>query len=88
MRSALVNNVTFAELSVKLRLHKALLYNSPSLFKQIEDYISILERVPVSDKPLLDSAELYCHSEEASQSIVSTPVYMYLKCLCGLSCYH
>ena len=82
MRSALVNNVTFAELSVKLRLHKALLYNSPSLFKQIEDYISILERDPVSDKPLLDSAELYCHSEEASQSIVSTPVHMYISQVC------
>lgn len=39
MRSALVNNFTFAELAVELKLHKALLYNSPFLYKQIELYI-------------------------------------------------
>ena len=39
MRSALVNNFTFAELAVKLNLHKALLYNSPFLYKQIELFI-------------------------------------------------
>lgn len=39
MRSALVNNFTFAELTVQLRLHTALLYNSPGLYKQIDRYI-------------------------------------------------
>ena len=39
MRSALVNNNTFAEFSVGLELHKVLMYNSPSLYKQIEKYI-------------------------------------------------
>lgn len=68
MRSALVNNVTFAELSVKLQLHKSLLHNSPSLFKQIEDYIRILDRNQKSDKPL---EELYCHSQVPFTSLVS-----------------
>ena len=70
MRSALVNNVTFAELAVKLQLHKSLLYNSPSLFKQIEDYIRTLDRNKKDDKPLV---ELYCHSQEPSTSLVSKP---------------
>lgn len=43
MRAALVNNNTFAELAVKLKLHKALLHNSPTLFSQIGRYVSMLE---------------------------------------------
>lgn len=40
MRSALVNNHTFAELAVvDLKLHAVLLHNSPSLYKQIECYV-------------------------------------------------
>ena len=39
MRAALVNNITFAEMSVELELHRSLLHCSPSLFKQIQDYI-------------------------------------------------
>lgn len=38
MRSALVNNNLFAELAVKLKLHKLLLHLSPSLFKLIPQY--------------------------------------------------
>ena len=45
MRSALVNNITFAELAVKLRLDKALLHNSPSLFRHIQDYVTALQSV-------------------------------------------
>ena len=43
MRAALVNNNTFAELAVKLKLHKAVLHNSPTLFSQIGNYVSTLE---------------------------------------------
>lgn len=39
MRSALVNNFVFAELAVDQGLHKYLLYNSPSLYKQTEQYL-------------------------------------------------
>lgn len=39
MRSALVNNCTFAEFAVDLKLHTKLLYTSPSLYKQIELYL-------------------------------------------------
>jgi endoribonuclease Dicer len=39
MRSALVNNSTFAELAVGLNLHKCLLYNSPSLYSQVERFL-------------------------------------------------
>lgn len=38
LRSALVNNVTFAEMAVRLNLHKALLHNSLILFRQIPEY--------------------------------------------------
>ena len=38
MRSALVNNNLFAELAVKLGLHKLLLHCSPVLFRLIPDY--------------------------------------------------
>ena len=38
MRSALVNNNLFAELAVKLKLHKAFLHQSPTLFKLIPEY--------------------------------------------------
>ena len=38
MRSALVNNNLFAELAVKLQLHKVFLHNSPTLFKLIPVY--------------------------------------------------
>ena len=44
MRSALVNNNTFAELAVELKLNLALLYNSPSLFNQIELYLKAVTK--------------------------------------------
>lgn len=43
MRSALVNNSTFAELAVLLKLHKSLLYNSPSLYSQIGRYLRVTD---------------------------------------------
>ena len=46
MRSALVNNITFAELAVKLELNKNLLYNSPFLYKQIELYLKREDKDP------------------------------------------
>ena len=42
LRSALVNNVTFAEMAVRLNLHKALLHNSLALFRQIPEYVERL----------------------------------------------
>ena len=45
MRSALVNNNLFAELAVKLQLHKVFLHNSPSLFKLIPEYENTLAAV-------------------------------------------
>ncbi len=43
LRSALVNNFTFAELAVDCKLHKALLYNSPSLYKQTEQFLRAVQ---------------------------------------------
>ena len=74
MRAALVNNVTFAELSVKLELHRSLLHNSPSLFKQIQDYIDNVGsgRDDDDDSELVDSSES-CHSMlDTESTLVST----------------
>ena len=46
MRSALVNNNLFAELAVKMRLHKLLLHLSPTLFRLIPEYERFLEERP------------------------------------------
>ena len=63
MRSALVNNVTFAEIAVKeLELHKHLLYTSPALFRQIKDYTEGLEMVWKEDEDEIKSI-LLCRSE-------------------------
>lgn len=43
VRTALVNNTTFAELAVKLDLHRSVLHFSPSLASQITDFLSMLE---------------------------------------------
>ena len=72
MRAALVNNVTFAELSVKLQLHRSLLHNSPSLFKQIQDYIHNVSCDHDADNEVEDSCESY-HSElDTEHTSVST----------------
>ena len=42
MRSALVSNVMFAELAVRLSLHKALLHSSPLLFSEIPKFVEAL----------------------------------------------
>jgi endoribonuclease Dicer len=52
MRSALVNNNLFAELAVKLQLHKVFLHNSPTLFRLIPEYESFITatRDPTQDE--------------------------------------
>ena len=72
MRAALVNNVTFAELSVKLGLQRSFLHSSPSLFKQIQDYIHIVNRDRNCDNELVDNSEIYCSVREAAPTLVST----------------
>ena len=56
MRSALVNNNLFAELAVKLQLHKLFLHNSPTLFKLIPEYERFITEVhdSVQDREHLD----------------------------------
>lgn len=44
MRSALVNNITFAELAAQLNLDKALLHNSPELFRKIPEFVDALKQ--------------------------------------------
>ena len=39
MRSALVDNISFADLAVRLKLHTILLHNSPALMKHIELFL-------------------------------------------------
>ena len=70
LRSTLVNNVTFAEQSVKLDLHKSLLYSSPSLFKQIEDYMRVASH-QIHDKSSTSPQveELYCWEESKSMLV-------------------
>jgi len=40
MRSALVDNISFADMAVRLKLHTVLLYASPSLMKHIELFLA------------------------------------------------
>ena len=49
MRSALVNNITFAELAVQLNLDKALLHNSPELFRKIPEFVEALRLQKASE---------------------------------------
>lgn len=74
MRAALVNNVTFAELSVKLELHRSLLHSSPSLFKQIQDYIHNIgceEEEDDDDNGLGDSSESFQSLLDTEDALVS-----------------
>ena len=57
MRSALVNNNTFAELAVNLKLHKALLHNSPALFRQIPTYVEALNDKKAADRQAQEEEE-------------------------------
>ena len=77
MRAALVNNVTFAELSVKLQLHRLFLHNSPSLFKQIQDYVHNSSCDHDTDSELMDSCESVLDAEYTS---VSTSHVFILAC--------
>lgn len=53
MRSALVNNNLFAELAVKLKLHKLFLHSSPTLFRLIPEY----ERFITTDHNSMEDEE-------------------------------
>ena len=80
MRSALVNNITFAELAIKLELHKALLHNSPALFKQIPQYIEAFKKLSpsndmmeeekeegeVESETVTESSEILCRDQDDS----------------------
>ncbi len=73
MRSALVNNVTFAEIAVKnLDLHKHLLHASPALFRQISEYVDWLEMVWKTDQEE-EKSVLLCRS-------LSIEVCVYCMC--------
>lgn len=79
MRSALVNNITFAELAIQLELHKALLHNSPALFKQIPQYIEALKKLSPGDRMMeeeestavIESSEILCRDQDDSGVSVS-----------------
>jgi endoribonuclease Dicer len=43
LRSALVNNATFASLTVRSGFHKFLKYSSPKLMGKIDQFVSFLE---------------------------------------------
>ena len=76
MRSALVNNITFAELAIQLELHKALLHNSPALFRQIPQYIEALKKLSPRDgmmeeeeeenTTVVESSEILCRDQDDS----------------------
>lgn len=68
MRSALVNNITFAELAIKLELHKALLHNSPALFKQIPQYIEAFKKLSPSNDMKEEKEEGEVESETVTES--------------------
>lgn len=83
LRSALVNNVTFAELAVELHLQKSFLHYSPLLFKQIEDYVRIFHRnCECSENSMTE--ELYCHSEH-SQNLVSIKIIANIIKVCDFN---
>lgn len=62
IRSALVDNISFAELAVELKLNSALLHNSPSLFKQIELYLSAVKKCSLETEETTGSHcdEIFC----------------------------
>ena len=65
MRSALVNNITFAEMAVEMKLHSAILYNSPYLFKQLELYLNAVKRFSLNGDTHCDDTVFY----DASSSV-------------------
>ena len=72
MRSALVNNITFAEIAVKeLDLNQHLKQLSPALFSQISEFVEVLKRIS-QKKAHEEKHEIYCKSF-SQQPIVSFP---------------
>ncbi len=87
MRAALVNNVTFAELSVKLCLHRWLLHSSPSLFKQIQDYVHNIGSGHDNgdgDSDLEDSSEV-SHSTLLNESALVTTLHVFILNMLSLT---
>ena len=78
MRSALVNNVTFAEIAVKeLELHKHLLHTSPPLFGQIAEYSDWLEKVWKKNEEEKKSV-LLCRSIAYETKVSLKDIVMYI----------
>ena len=72
MRSALVNNITFAEIAVKeLDLNQHLKQLSPALFSQISEFVEVLKRISQKEEHE-EKHEIYCKSF-SQQPIVSFP---------------
>ena len=72
MRTALVNNNTFAELAVKLELHRAILHLSPALFAQIGTYVSMLGDMASDVEEQLHVVMTDKELQQASQSTSAT----------------
>ena len=79
MRTALVNNNTFAELAVKLELEKAILHLSPALFAQTRAYTEMLREmnsgVTVEEQQHIVMTETQL--QQASQSTSSAKMVSY-----------
>lgn len=72
MRSALVNNFTFAELAVKIKLHSFLLYASPALNTEIERYLKAVQEARDREETELESNEIFIRdiSSEVRKEVV------------------
>ncbi len=66
VRTALVNNTTFAELAVKLSLHRAVLHLSPSLSSQVTHFLGMLNEVNTEEEE-----QVLLTSSDQSQSQAS-----------------
>ena len=74
MRSALVSNNTFAELAVKINLHKAFLHSSPALFKLIPEYVNKLAQRSERDEVITLDAHVPESYSSCSVLSVCLPV--------------
>ena len=82
MRSALVNNITFAEIAVKdLKLHKHLLYTAPALFHQISEYVNWLEMVWKKDEEESKSVIL-CRSISYETKVRAKKMFIIINVFC------
>ena len=90
MRSALVNNITFAEIAVQeLQIHKHLLYHSPSLYQQITNFVTTLDKIMKAKEE--ERKDIYCVAVSAVYNSAYTMyicmyvvVVIWLISKCGL----